>query len=181
MSLAPTDPNTPSSGHPWPDGPFLHGTRSEQPLLDLYLYGILPYIYTMETPDSFSPDSALNGEWGSDLPQTDATPPTAADLPKTGNPPGAKKDERFELRLSPADKQLLARAQEIAGDKTLSGFASRILREQARKVVAEHTVIHLSEADFLHFCETLANPPEPNAHLLAMGKVYQEYFKDRGR
>ena len=181
MSLAPTDPNTPSSGHPWPDGPFLHGTRSEQPLLDLYLYGILPYIYTMETPDSFSPDSALNGEWGSDLPQTDATPPTAAVLPKTGNPPGAKKDERFELRLSPADKQLLARAQEIAGDKTLSGFASRILREQARKVVAEHTVIHLSEADFLHFCELLANPPEPNAHLLAMGKVYQEYFKDRGR
>ena len=133
----------------------------------------------METPDSLAPDAELNGEWGSNLPQTDATLPAAS--PLTGKAPGTKKDERFELRLSPADKQLLARAQEIAGDKTLSGFASRILREQARKVVAEHTVIHLSEADFLHFCEVLANPPEPNAHLLAMGKVYQDYFKDRGR
>jgi uncharacterized protein (DUF1778 family) len=161
MSLAPTDPNTPPTSFP-----------------DPFLYGILPYIYTMETPDSFSPDTALNDEWGSELPLNAAT---ASDVTKTGNPQGAKKDERFELRLSPADKQLLARAQEIAGDKTLSGFASRILREQARKVVAEHTVIHLSEADFLHFCEVLANPPEPNAHLLAMGKVYQDYFKDRGR
>ena len=162
MSRSQVDPNSPSIPH-----------------LDPFLYGILPYIYSMETPDSLSPDAALNGEWGSDLPQTDATPPTAPSL--SGKASGAKKEERFELRLSPADKQLLARAQEIAGDKTLSGFASRILREQARKVVAEHTVIHLSEADFLHFCETLANPPEPNAHLLAMGKVYQDYFKDRGR
>ena len=162
MSRSQADPNSPSIPH-----------------LDPFLYGILPYIYTMETPDSLSPDAALNGEWGSDLPQTDATPPTAPSLSRKAS--GAKKEERFELRLSPADKQLLARAQEIAGDKTLSGFASRILREQARKVVAEHTVIHLSEADFLHFCETLANPPEPNAHLLAMGKVYQDYFKDRGR
>ena len=162
MSRSQADPNSPSI-----------------PQLDPFLYGILPYIYTMETPDSLSPDAALNGEWGSELPQNDATPPTAPSL--SGKAPGTKKEERFELRLSPADKQLLARAQEIAGDKTLSGFASRILREQARKVVAEHTVIHLSEADFLHFCETLANPPEPNAHLLAMGKVYQDYFKDRGR
>jgi uncharacterized protein (DUF1778 family) len=143
------------------------------------LYGILPYIYTVETPDSLPPDAALNGEWGSDLPQNDTPPSTAPS--RAGKAPGAKKEERFELRLSPADKQLLARAQEIAGDKTLSGFASRILREQARKVVAEHTVLHLSEADFLHFCEMLANPPEPNAHLLAMGKVYQDFFKDRGR
>jgi uncharacterized protein (DUF1778 family) len=157
MSLAPTDPNTPSTSFP-----------------DPFLYGILPYIYTMETPDSFSPDSALNGEWGSELPQNDATPPTAPS--HTGNPQGAKKDERFELRLSPADKQLLARAQEIAGDKTLSGFASRILREQARKVVAEHTVIHLSEADFLHFCETLANPPEPNAHLVDAFRAYRKFI-----
>lgn len=156
-----------------------HADPPSIPQLDPFLYGILPYIYTMETPDSLPPDAELNGEWGTNLPQTDATLPAAS--PLTGKAPGTKKDERFELRLSPADKQLLARAQEIAGDKTLSGFASRILREQARKVVAEHTVIHLSEADFLHFCEVLANPPEPNAHLLAMGKVYQDYFKDRGR
>ena len=144
------------------------------PYLDPFLYGILPYIYSMETPDSLSPDAALNGEWGSDLPQTDATPPTAPSL--SGKAPGTKKEERFELRLSPADKQLLARAQEIAGDKTLSGFASRILREQARKVVAEHTVIHLSEADFLHFCETLANPPEPNAHLVDAFRAYRKFI-----
>lgn len=162
MPRSPADSNSPSIPH-----------------LDSFLYGILPYIYPMETPDSLAPDAALNGEWGSDLPQSDATPPAAS--PRAGKASGSKKDERFELRLSPEDKQLLARAQEIAGDKTLSGFASRILREQARKVVAEHTVIHLSEADFLHFCQVLANPPEPNAHLLAMGKVYQDYFKDRGR
>ena len=159
MSLAPTDPNTPPTSFP-----------------DPFLYGIFPYIYTMETPDSFSPDTALNDEWGSELPLNAATASTASDVTKTGNPQGAKKDERFELRLSPADKQLLARAQQIAGDKTLSGFASRILREQARKVVAEHTVIHLSEADFLHFCEVLANPPEPNAHLVDAFRAYRKFI-----
>lgn len=157
MPRSQADPNSPSIPH-----------------LDPFMYGILPYIYIMETPDSLAPDAELNGEWGSDLPQTDATLPAAS--PRTGKAPGTKKDERFELRLSPADKQLLARAQEIAGDKTLSGFASRILREQARKVVAEHTVIHLSEADFLHFCEVLANPPEPNANLVDAFRAYRKFI-----
>ena len=91
MSRSHADPNFPSI-----------------PYLDSFLYGILPYIYSMETSESLSPDAALNGEWGSYLPQNNTPPSTAPS--RAGKASGAKKDERFELRLSPADKQLLARA-----------------------------------------------------------------------
>lgn len=58
--------------------------------------------------------------------------------------------------------------------RTLTGLCVTALTEAARRTIAEHETIALSERDRVVFFDTLANPPAPNERL-------QRAFEERER
>jgi uncharacterized protein (DUF1778 family) len=83
------------------------------------------------------------------------------------------KDERIELRISSADKQMFKRAQELSGDKSFSSFIARIVKEQAAKIVADHDRILASERDRTAFFDAVFHPAAPNSNLAAAAQRYK--------
>ncbi|WP_010662953.1 type II toxin-antitoxin system TacA family antitoxin [Marinilabilia salmonicolor] len=57
------------------------------------------------------------------------------------------KDERIEIRISSHDKQIFQKAQKLSGDKSLSSFIVRVVKKQAKEIVAKNNRIILSERD----------------------------------
>jgi len=79
--------------------------------------------------------------------------------------------ERVEIRLSPEDKMIIKRALEISGEKTMSGFIKRVVKEEARFILSGHGQILESERDReLFFRTVFENSPEPNDNLIAATK-----------
>lgn len=73
---------------------------------------------------------------------------------------------RFELRLKPADKQLLARAAELQ-HTDMSGFILSTAIPAAATVVEKADRVELSEARSLQILALLENPPAPAPSLVA--------------
>jgi uncharacterized protein (DUF1778 family) len=74
---------------------------------------------------------------------------------------GELKSERLELRVTPSAKRLIQRAAAVSG---LS--AADLAYEGARRILAEHERMELTEADRKVFLGALLNPPKPTARLL---------------
>ncbi len=93
---------------------------------------------------------------------------------KPSNPKKEKrlKGERLEARLTAEQKELLQRAAELEGT-TLTDFVVRSAQEQARRIIEEHTRIKLGLEDSQAFVESLLNPPQPNARMMAFAKEYK--------
>lgn len=74
--------------------------------------------------------------------------------------------ERREARLSPRRpaKALIERAAHFERRK-LTDFCTTALTEAARKTIAEHETLVLSERDRAVFFDTLVNPPTSNERL----------------
>ena len=69
---------------------------------------------------------------------------------------------RINLRVSPSAKALIERAAAIMGS-TVSGFMLQNIYENARKVVAQHETMTLSNRDrdaFLNALDSLAEPTQ---------------------
>ena len=45
------------------------------------------------------------------------------------------KDERIEIRISPQDKKIFKKAQELSGDRSFSSFIVRIIKARAEEIV----------------------------------------------
>ncbi|MCE7979896.1 MAG: DUF1778 domain-containing protein [Caldilinea sp. CFX5] len=72
----------------------------------------------------------------------------------------------MSLRIRPEDKALLLRA--VAYTNTdLTDFVLRNAVQAAKAVIAQAEQITLSERDSRRILDALANPPAPNARLLA--------------
>ncbi|MDR1790894.1 MAG: DUF1778 domain-containing protein, partial [Propionibacteriaceae bacterium] len=67
------------------------------------------------------------------------------------------KSERLDLRLTAAQKQLIAQAALESGS-TVSSFALSSLLKAANKVVAQSQVLLLGDADFEAFISALDQP-----------------------
>ncbi len=76
-------------------------------------------------------------------------------MPKTAS---ARKDERYEFRLSSSDRALLERAAELRGLK-FSEFVLQALRERAESTLRENDIILLTGEDRRAFVDALMNPP----------------------
>lgn len=71
---------------------------------------------------------------------------------------------RINLRTSADAKALIERAAAYMGT-TVSAFMLQNAYEAAKRVVAEHEVIMLTQRDFEVFAEALEKPPAPTGAL----------------
>ena len=72
---------------------------------------------------------------------------------------------RIEIRLTAQDKALFKRAQVLSGDKSVSSFVLRIVKNHAQKLIAENDKILVSEGDKAVFFKAVLGKVEPNAAL----------------
>jgi uncharacterized protein (DUF1778 family) len=72
--------------------------------------------------------------------------------------------ERLGFRVDEPTKALIERAARLERRK-VTDFCMTALKEAARRTIAEHETLVLSERDRAVFFDVLANPPEPNARL----------------
>jgi uncharacterized protein (DUF1778 family) len=72
--------------------------------------------------------------------------------------------ERLGFRLDEETKDLIERAAHLSRRK-VSDFCVTALADTARRTIAEHETLLLSERDREAFFEVLINPPEPRERL----------------
>ncbi len=72
--------------------------------------------------------------------------------------------ERLGFRLDEETKDLIERAAHLSRRK-VSDFCVSALTETARRTIAEHETLHLSDRDRKAFFDALVNPPEPSERL----------------
>lgn len=82
---------------------------------------------------------------------------------ETAGEPAARV-ERLGFRLDEHTKQLIERAAHLERRK-LTDYCLAALTEAARRTIAEHETLTLSEADRKAFFDALINPPEPAERL----------------
>ncbi|MFW5756055.1 MAG: DUF1778 domain-containing protein [Tangfeifania sp.] len=83
------------------------------------------------------------------------------------------KDERIEIRISPQDKKMFKKAQELSGDRSFSSFIVRIVKARAEEIVAKNDRIIASERDREKFFDVVFGNAEPNAELVEAAKKYK--------
>lgn len=74
------------------------------------------------------------------------------------------REERLGFRLDEPTKALIERAARLERRK-LTDFCITALTEAARRTIADHETLVLSERDRAVFFDTLINPPAPNKRL----------------
>ena len=87
-------------------------------------------------------------------------------MPKTTTErDGSARQERLGFRMSEETKRLIERAAYLEHRK-VTDFCLGALIEAAKRSIAEHETLALSEADRAAFFAALENPPEPNQRLV---------------
>ena len=74
------------------------------------------------------------------------------------------REERLGFRVDEPTKALIERAAQLERRK-LTDFCMTALTDAARRTIAEHETIVLSDRDRAVFFDTLVNPPAPNERL----------------
>lgn len=74
------------------------------------------------------------------------------------------RDDRLGFRLDEETKGLIERAAQLERRK-VSDYCLTAIAEAARRTIAEHETIALSERDRAAFFDAIINPPEPNERL----------------
>ena len=78
---------------------------------------------------------------------------------------GSARQERLGFRMSEETKRLIERAAYLEQRK-VTDFCLVALTEAAKRSIAEHETLPLSEADRAAFFAALENPPEPSQRLV---------------
>lgn len=87
--------------------------------------------------------------------------------------PQIKKDDRIEFRIAPEEKKLFQRAQQLSGDKTFSGFVTRIVRARSIQIIEEKERILASERDKEIFFKAVFEGSKPNKVLSEAAKKFK--------
>ena len=74
------------------------------------------------------------------------------------------RDDRLGFRLDEQTKSLIERAAQLERRK-VSDYCLAAITDAARRTIAEHETLTLSERDRAAFFEALVNPPEPSERL----------------
>lgn len=91
-------------------------------------------------------------------------------------PAATRKDERFEIRMSSADKKLVAEAAKLRG-MTATEFALKATLRASRKTVERVKVLRLSRRDQEKMLEALMNPSPPNEKLAKAFKAHRKLVR----
>jgi uncharacterized protein (DUF1778 family) len=82
----------------------------------------------------------------------------------TGRKDRVVRDDRMGFRLDEQTKGLIERAAQLERRK-ISDYCLAAITKAARRTIAEHETLNLSERDRAAFFEALINPPEPSERL----------------
>lgn len=74
------------------------------------------------------------------------------------------RDDRLGFRLDEQTKALIERAAQLERRK-ISDYCVTVIAEAARRTIAEHETLRLSDGDRAAFFAALEHPPAPNARL----------------
>lgn len=83
-------------------------------------------------------------------------------MPKSAS----EKSERFNIRIRPAQKAMIARAAALS-NKDMTDFILDKVLPEAEAVIKAVEKIEVSERDFRRILDLLEHPPKPNAKLRA--------------
>ena len=84
-----------------------------------------------------------------------------------------KKEDRIEFRVAPEEKRLFRRAQQLSGDKTFSGFVTRIVRIRSIQIIEEKEKILASDRDKEIFFKAVFEDSKPNKVLSEAAKKFK--------
>jgi len=90
----------------------------------------------------------------------------------------AKKTERIDIRVSPEEKAMLLKAQALSGERTITSFISRTLRDKAEEIIEKNQRILSSERDKKIFFDAVFSDIEPNTALKKAVKKYNTLVND---
>jgi uncharacterized protein (DUF1778 family) len=79
-------------------------------------------------------------------------------------PDRGRREARLGFRVDGPTKALIERAAELERRK-LTDFCMTALTDAARRTIAEHETLVLSDRDRVVFFDTLVNPPAPSERL----------------
>lgn len=85
----------------------------------------------------------------------------------------AQKGERIDIRVSLEEKKMFQRAYKLSGDKTFSGFITRIVKFSSKQIIETHERILASERDKKIFFNALFSDVEPNQELTNAARKYK--------
>ncbi len=88
-----------------------------------------------------------------------------------------RKDDRIEFRIAPEEKRLFQRAQQLSGDKTFSGFVTRIVRARSIQIIEENEQIIASDRDKEIFFKAVFEDSKPNKVLSEAAKKFKSIKK----
>jgi uncharacterized protein (DUF1778 family) len=91
--------------------------------------------------------------------------------------PRASRSERFEARLTQAQKEVIVRAASL-DDEAVTQFVIRSAVRAAKKRLRDEDIIQLSRNDRAALVEALVNPPAPNQQL---SEAFNRYRRDHVR
>jgi len=80
--------------------------------------------------------------------------------------PASEKTERFNIRIPPAQKAVIARAAALS-NKDMTDFILEKMVPEAEAVIEAAEAMKVSDRDFLRILHLLENPPKPNPKLRA--------------
>jgi uncharacterized protein (DUF1778 family) len=86
----------------------------------------------------------------------------------------ARKEERLQARVTPAQKDLIERAAEIRGT-TVTDFIVASAQEAAASTIEKFEVLHLRDEAREVFMNAILNPPPPNAAARAAAERYRKH------
>ena len=75
------------------------------------------------------------------------------------------REDRLGFRLDEQTKGLIERAAQLERRK-VSDYCLTAIADAARRTIAEHETLNLSERDRAAFFEAIINPPEPSERLV---------------
>jgi len=81
--------------------------------------------------------------------------------------------ERIELRVTPRQKALYARAAELSG-RSLRAFIVTVMDDAAARAVRDHEVLMLSKKDSVAFVTALLQPAASNQNLKSAARRYKK-------
>ena len=88
----------------------------------------------------------------------------------------ARKEERLEARISPAQKDLIERAAALRGT-SVTEFVVSSAQEAATTTIKDFDVLHLRDQAREVFINAVLNPPAPNEAARAAAERYKKHME----
>jgi uncharacterized protein (DUF1778 family) len=85
----------------------------------------------------------------------------------------ARKQQRLEARLTPAQKRLIERAAKLRGT-SVTAFVVVSAQEAAEKTISDFEMLKLQSEASVLFVNLVLNPPEPNQAARDAARRYKE-------